>query len=552
MSSCIQKKKRGEEKKMFACKNCGGNVKYDINSGQLACEYCHSLLDPYAYENKTSDAEMQKDFEATIFTCPQCGGEILSTDETVAGFCSFCGASTVLFQRMEKRQRPHYIIPFMVTKDKCKQLYSSMMAKAIFAPKELKDPAHIDSFRGIYMPYWVYHVSQKGPIRLKGTKTTRRGDYTYTDHYILEGNNDTYYKGVSFDASSSFDDNISQALAPYDVKGMKPFAPSFFSGFYADVADIDENLYSQDAHIYGYDQTIKNVGKTPAFTGYSIEKTNTNAATFNSKIEEADYSMFPVWFMSYRNKDRVSYATVNGQTGKVVADIPISISKFMLGSFLVAIPIFILLCLLTTLTPSMSLLIVGIISAITNICFSGELAKIAIRETLNDDKGKLSKIYPDRLGQINSLSAIKYSKGIEKKSHTSVLSSIIAIIYGIVLFILIFFGSGFSETGIVSIPQIVWGVVGLLSLIFCARAFSQYDKIEGHKGLFGLVFNIIALLLSSAVVFINPILDMWFYFAQILLLISTFAILADTLQAYNLLSTRRLPQFDHKGGDDRA
>ncbi len=57
---------------MFACKNCGGNVKFDIKSGQLACDYCHSLFDPYAYEDKTSDAEVQKDFEATIFTCPQC------------------------------------------------------------------------------------------------------------------------------------------------------------------------------------------------------------------------------------------------------------------------------------------------------------------------------------------------------------------------------------------------------------------------------------------------------------------------------------------------
>ena len=45
---------------MFACKNCGGNVKFDIKSGQLACEYCHSLFDPYAYEDKTSDAEVQK------------------------------------------------------------------------------------------------------------------------------------------------------------------------------------------------------------------------------------------------------------------------------------------------------------------------------------------------------------------------------------------------------------------------------------------------------------------------------------------------------------
>ena len=87
---------------MFACKNCGGNVIFDIASGQLACTYCHTLFDPYEYEEKTTDAEVEKDFEATIFTCPQCGGEILSTDDTAAGFCSFCGASTVLYSRIEK------------------------------------------------------------------------------------------------------------------------------------------------------------------------------------------------------------------------------------------------------------------------------------------------------------------------------------------------------------------------------------------------------------------------------------------------------------------
>ena len=106
---------------MFACKNCGGNVKYDIASGQLACEYCHSLFDPYAYEDKTSDAEVSKDFDATIFTCPQCGGEIISTVNTAAGFCSFCGASTVLYSRISKEHRPDYIIPFQKTKDDCKQ-----------------------------------------------------------------------------------------------------------------------------------------------------------------------------------------------------------------------------------------------------------------------------------------------------------------------------------------------------------------------------------------------------------------------------------------------
>ena len=85
---------------MFSCPNCGGNVKFDIPSQQLSCEYCHELFDPYSFENKTKDAEetpsYESDYEVTVFTCPQCGGEILSTDDAAAGVCSFCGASTIL------------------------------------------------------------------------------------------------------------------------------------------------------------------------------------------------------------------------------------------------------------------------------------------------------------------------------------------------------------------------------------------------------------------------------------------------------------------------
>jgi len=105
---------------MISCPNCGGNVKFDIPSQKLACDYCHELFDPYAFESKTSDAEEGKsyesDYEVTIFTCPQCGGEILSTDNAAAGFCSFCGASTILYSRISHEHRPGFIIPFQKSK----------------------------------------------------------------------------------------------------------------------------------------------------------------------------------------------------------------------------------------------------------------------------------------------------------------------------------------------------------------------------------------------------------------------------------------------------
>lgn len=260
------------ENTMLSCPNCGGNLKFDIPSQQLSCEHCHTLFDPYDFDGKTSDAEESKtfdgDYEVTIFTCPQCGGEILSTDNAAAGFCSFCGASTILYSRISHEKRPNYIIPFQKTKEQCKEAYARRMKHSIFAPKELRDPSYIDSFRGIYMPYWAFYISQKGSLSLNGKKTSRRGDYIITDHYALTGDLDAYYKGLSYDASSSFDDNISEELAPYNLKGMKAFTPAYLSGFYADTSDVDAKIYQGDAEYTASAETTGRIASDGTFAGF--------------------------------------------------------------------------------------------------------------------------------------------------------------------------------------------------------------------------------------------------------------------------------------------
>lgn len=542
---------------MFACKNCGGNVKYDIASGQLSCEYCHSLFDPYAYEDKTSDAEVQKDFDATIFTCPQCGGEILSTDDTAAGFCSFCGASTVLYSRIAKEHKPAYIIPFAKTKDDCKQAYSSLMKKAIFAPKELKDPKFIDGFRGIYMPYWTYYLTQNSDLLFGAEKSHRSGDYIVTRHYNLGGRLDTYYKGLSYDASSSFEDNLSETLAPYDVKHMKRFTPAFLSGFYADTADLPSNVYENDAKQAAFDNTINEIKKVPTFKGLTLTglqyKTPSNMGI---TVRQADYSMFPVWFMSYRNNDRVAYATVNGQTGKVVADIPISIGKFMLGSLIAAIPVYIILCMLTVLTPGWTLTLVGILALIANFIYSRELASIAVHEANENDKGKIAKENPDALMSFDNRTRAKATakavKGLEKKTHTTPTAVIILIVYA-VLFGGSIFGSLISGISNIDGSWVMWAITTIASFVFSVMSFTRFDKLPGHKGLFGLIFNLISLILGSLVVFIQPVSDWWYYGAAFILVASVLVTLTDVILAFNVLSTRKLPQFStHTGGDDRA
>lgn len=539
---------------MLQCPNCGGNLKFDIPTQQLGCEYCSALFDPYAFENKTSDAVEGKgfedDYEVTIFSCPQCGGEILSTDNAAAGFCSFCGASTILYSRISKEHRPNYIIPFKKTKEDCKQAYADLMKKAIFAPKEFKNPKNIDSFRGIYMPYWAFYITQQGNVALHGKKSYRRGDYIITDHYALQGDIDAYYKGLSYDASSSFADNISEAIAPYDVKGMKAFTPAYLSGFYADTADVAPLAYQPEAEQLAFDESMKEITKIPAFSGYTIDKAhngNYNPSMLHTKTETADQAMFPVWFMSYRNGDRVAYATVNGQTGKVVSDLPVDIKKYLLGSLILAVPLFIIFNLFLTLVPSKLLTLCAVIALIATLISTIEIGKIIKNETDTDDKGVLAIKNPEKLAQMNRQikSGVKTKTG--KKSAGAWVGTIIIIYMAIVI--------GFSAITIMQSmlsTNFIWIIILIAAITIAAIGLSKISKVPGKKGLLGLITALCGIALGAVVRILNPVSDIYYYGAAILSLIAVFFTLKDVIEQYNILSTRRLPQFDKQGGDDRA
>ena len=538
---------------MISCPNCGGNLKFDIASQHLACEHCHGQFNPYDFDSKTSDAEEEKsyesDYEVTVFTCPQCGGEILSTDNAAAGFCSFCGASTILYSRIAQEKRPNFIIPFKKTKEDCKNAYSARMRHAIFAPKELKDPKYIDSFRGIYMPYWAFYLTQKGNFSLPAHKEYRRGDYMITDHYRLNGHVDAYYKGLSYDASSSFSDNISEQLAPYDVKGMKAFTPAYLSGFYADTADVDAYIYEQDAEEMIYEQTEKEIKKVSAFQPYLLGDNGTTFKTgiFSPKMESIDSAMFPVWFMSYRRNDRVAYVTVNGQTGKVVADIPIDPKKYIIGSILLAIPIFLLLAMFITMMPTTLLAAASILAILATILYTGELGSIAKKDSGKEDRGML---FHKESAPGNAQSA---SAPVDTDTHRNSFVMGMSIVLWIEFAATILYKVlSLGDAAYAKYSAILWCLISGMMAVTLAIGSGKTKSSPSKKSARGFRWTGIAVILSTAIAILHPVSDIFYYGSVILTLIAVGFSFVDIIGHYNILSTRRLPQFDKKGGDDRA
>lgn len=548
---------------MYECPSCGGNLKFDIPSQKMFCAHCESRFDPYSL-TKGEDAEESGSFEANVFLCPQCGGEMISGDNDITSFCSYCGAANILSSRISREKRPRYIIPFMKTKEECKRAYEQRLRKAFFAPKELKDPQFIEGFRGIYMPYWSYRVIQRGEIQLDGNTSKRKGDYVYTNYYALKGDLDAAYEGYAYDASSSFYDNISEGLAPYDAKQMKDFSPAFLSGFYADRADVDAELYQQEALEIANNATYEELCKDPVFEKHGIkleyEWKNKTPERLLTVSDGEDSALFPVWFLCYRNEDRVAYAAVNGQTGKVVADIPVDEKKFFISSLILAIPIFILLNLFLTLRPQSLLDGSALVAAVSSLIYYWELGGIFRNETRQEDRAIQKKREREKSAEEKEADKIKETEKKDrndesdedrkekKKGKAFTISSLLLLL-----------GVEFVFAGIQGglFPAFTWLAAVITVMVVSIMSLNRYGDMKKKKftairGGKGCLFSLAAVLACFGIRACQPVSDLWYYGGVLAILATVVFVFIDLIRNYNRLAMRSLPQFEKKGGDDSA
>ena len=374
---------------MIKCPNCTGELDFDVTDQVVKCTYCGSKFNPKEAQLKVKTAKEKKaveGYEGKGYTCTQCGATLMTFDETAITFCSYCGSQAMIEEQMIKMDKPEFIIPFQKTKEECVKAYKSKVAKSLFAPNYLKTDTTLDKFRGIYMPYVIYKLEKNGNSTFKGSKYSHRsGDYQIYDDYTINADIEASYKGLSYDLLSKYYDKYSNAI-PFNYKKSEEFNPNYMVGFYADAGDVAKETYDNDARNTAARDTTRFLTKYKEFKKYGCSNPQ---ASLN--VEERKIGMFPVYFLAVRDKnDKLYYAVVNGQTGKVAADIPISFAKYFFGSLILAVIIFLLINGWLILTPFKVTFFSIVASAISMIASFSQSSSINRIQNHSDDLGYMS------------------------------------------------------------------------------------------------------------------------------------------------------------------
>lgn len=338
------------------CPGCGAKINFNPVNQTWDCDYCGSkftLEEMQKYSNASSvevntEQIQNKTLDKFVtYHCSNCGAKIMADETTVATFCVYCGSTAILKEKIENGRAPDLIIPFKNTKEDASKAFSNVTRYKPLMPKEFRQLKNIEKISGIYIPFWAYDIVCDGNVTFSCTDTSHWSDskyrYTKVDRYssTIEGHFD--YEKVLADASSRFKDELMDSIEPFDYQELKEYNHAYLAGFFAEKYDVSED----NAYIRAKERTMNTcVELAQGETHHQSSIINNNQ--FNLVKSSTNYIMLPVWMVNIKYKDKLYTFAMNGQSGKMVGDIPIGIKETIIWGLIIFIVTF-LICLLVVL-----------------------------------------------------------------------------------------------------------------------------------------------------------------------------------------------------------
>ena len=136
------------------------------------------------------------------------------------------------------------------------------------------------------------------------------------------------FEKIPVDASSKMPDDYMDSIEPYDYTELKPFSTAYLPGFLADKYDVSVEDSRDRANRRCAGSLVNALEKT--VTGYA--SCNETGRSIQLKRGKVHYALLPVWILNTRWEGKDFLFAMNGQTGKLVGNLPVS-TKRVIGLF---------------------------------------------------------------------------------------------------------------------------------------------------------------------------------------------------------------------------
>ena len=380
----------------YKCPACTGPLAFDASTGKLHCEYCDSSFtaeeveELYAAKQAEAEEKTAREEEreakrraqeeraeeagrpaepaaaaepadpiqayldskrtlhegeagAKAVSCSSCGATLIVSDVSAVTQCPYCGNNNIVAGTLGDTLEPDLVIPFATTKEQALAALKSHYNGKICLPEVFKEKNHLEEVQGVYVPFWLYSGSCSGDASFTASDSSTWSDseniYTKTSTYHCTRSGTCSFEMVPADASRRMPNDHMDSIEPYDYSAFKEFSMGYLPGFAAE----------------RYDDSVEHcagrvTARMESTLGEELERTVTGHQTVSrdgvhakSHISQVSYALLPVWMLHTRWNGQDFLFAMNGQTGKLVGDLPCDKKKLRkitllsgLGTFVVA------------------------------------------------------------------------------------------------------------------------------------------------------------------------------------------------------------------------
>lgn len=330
----------------YKCINCDAGLVFDAAENLFKCEFCLSKFTESELNSTDSAKKAEErareteEFRSEIleYRCSSCGAEVIADKNTAADFCYYCHNPIVLTDKISGEFKPTKIIPFRFDKEEAKQSLLRFVKKKWFVPKEYFSLENIDKISGVYYPFWVTDADTDSEMSGigKNVRTWRSGDYRYTETttYAVYRRGAIHFEDISTSAISTEDKAMLEGVLPYPSEEYQDFSMPYLQGFVAKKRDIDREALQNEvkSRMNSYARTL--LERTTSYG--SLDVHHVDVSILHSNWE---YCLMPVWILTYKKlhkknpaKDKTYVYAMNGSTGKVYGELPVSLPRLLLAA----------------------------------------------------------------------------------------------------------------------------------------------------------------------------------------------------------------------------
>ena len=336
------------------CPNCNANIVYSPGLKKWKCDYCGGVFskdelkenEENFKKTKTEKKKNNETLEMDEYFCEDCGAKIIADKNTAATFCVYCKNTAILKSRLTDEFAPSKIIPFSKTKDDAIKAFKEVCKGKILMPKEFNNPKNIEELKGIYIPFWLYSCVIDEKVEGSGNRITTYSDskyiYTKTDIYDIQREYLYTFNEIPCDGSERFDNAIMNSIEPFDYKELTDFNSSYLAGFLAEKYDVNSDDAKKITKERASTSSYSHINSTIAFSSFIPRLKESNVTE-----ESIEYVLLPVWMVNIKYNGKMYTFAMNGETGKMIGDIPYSVKKAVIMWIIVFIISFLIVALIT-------------------------------------------------------------------------------------------------------------------------------------------------------------------------------------------------------------